>query len=299
MSSTTPAVVTAAGPITNGDPPMALERAAPSRTTLIRAIAPIDEILAAQAEITMLVTKAFTRDVDFGTIKGTKKDTLYKAGAERICRAFGCVPSYEIMEYEAMHDAETQIVKKVWFGPSNNRQVREEEDVVLGFYRYVMLCTVTHLPTGNIVGSGIGSCSTVESKYQDRPRDLENTIIKMACKRALVAAALNSFGLSDRFTQDIEDAEPEPEPTPAPPPFVPVDSVATADPLDTLPPAGHKLGARTLRDWTAQERADWFKYMSARPAIARKYPIFFDALTAVQTADAPIPTGAADGQATD
>jgi hypothetical protein len=62
-----------------------------------------------------------------------------------------------------------------------------------------------HRATGDIVGEGLGACSTLESKYIDRPRDLENTVIKMAQKRGAVAAALNAFALSDRFTQDLED----------------------------------------------------------------------------------------------
>lgn len=40
--------------------------------------------------------------------------------------------------------------------------------------------------------------------------DIENTILKMADKRALVAATLIATGCSDIFTQDIEDADPFP-----------------------------------------------------------------------------------------
>ncbi|MBW2646973.1 MAG: hypothetical protein JRE23_12530, partial [Deltaproteobacteria bacterium] len=37
------------------------------------------------------------------------------------------------------------------------------------------------------------------------PWDLQNTIYKMACKRAQVAAVLNATAASDIFTQDVED----------------------------------------------------------------------------------------------
>jgi hypothetical protein len=40
----------------------------------------------------------------------------------------------------------------------------------------------------------------------DRVADLANTILKMADKRAMVAAVLNTTGVSDLFTQDVEDA---------------------------------------------------------------------------------------------
>jgi len=45
-----------------------------------------------------------------------------------------------------------------------------------------------------------------------------NTILKMAKKRALVDAVLNTTGASQFFTQDMEDFKaPPPQPTPAPP----------------------------------------------------------------------------------
>ena len=47
--------------------------------------------------------------------------------------------------------------------------------------------------------------------------DLDNTVLKMADKRALVAATLIATGCSDIFTQDIADDEDPPEP-PAPKP---------------------------------------------------------------------------------
>src|SRR5690606_11474960 len=73
----------------------------------------------------------------------------------------------------------------------------------LGLYRYVYKCRIVR--NGQTIAEGVGTCSTLESKYIDRPRDCENTVCKMAQKRAFVAATLHAFGLSDRFTQDIED----------------------------------------------------------------------------------------------
>src|SRR5690606_25684207 len=80
-----------------------------------------------------------------------------------------------------------------------------EDGLSLGLYRYVVECRLVHRASGVTVGQGIGSCSSMESKYIDRPRDSENTILKMACKRAYIAATLNTHGLSDQFTQDMED----------------------------------------------------------------------------------------------
>ena len=41
----------------------------------------------------------------------------------------------------------------------------------------------------------------------DRVADLANTILKMADKRALVAATINATGVSDLFTQDVNDRD--------------------------------------------------------------------------------------------
>jgi hypothetical protein len=66
-----------------------------------------------------------------------------------------------------------------------------------------------------------GSSDKVE---HDNPADYYNTVLKMACKRALVAAVLTATAASDIFTQDVEEiaenmrvaaAEPPSESTPA------------------------------------------------------------------------------------
>jgi ABC-type uncharacterized transport system YnjBCD ATPase subunit len=58
-----------------------------------------------------------------------------------------------------------------------------------------------------MVGQGDGSCNSKEKKYESQKYkiyDLTNTIVKMAQKRALVAAVLSSCGASEFFTQDLE-----------------------------------------------------------------------------------------------
>ena len=65
--------------------------------------------------------------------------------------------------------------------------------------------------------------SQPEGKEQNpNVSDVENTILKMADKRALVAATLLATGCSDIFTQDVEDSAPEaPEPPQDVPPAAP------------------------------------------------------------------------------
>jgi hypothetical protein len=167
---------------------------------LLRPVAAPEEVLAAQTATRELVAKALESGRDYGVIPGTgNKPTLLKPGAERINAAFGVAPRYEILEREVDHDREVHWEK-------NTRKGRQS-GTSNGLYRYVIGCELVHRESGVVIGHGIASASTMESRYVDRPRDLENTVLKMAEKRAFVAATLNAFGLSDQFTQDVEDMD--------------------------------------------------------------------------------------------
>lgn len=179
------------------------------KAILLRPLVSPKELIEAHKEITELIAKALTRDVDYGIIPGTKKETLLKPGAERILKAFGCHAEYVIVTSEVDHDRSVEYQKMEW-NQTQRRKLPGPEQYSTGLYRYVIECRVYSAP-GVCVGSGIGSCSSMEAKYIDRPRDVENTILKMAQKRAKVAGVLDTFGLSDRFTQDMEDMTPEPQ----------------------------------------------------------------------------------------
>ena len=176
----------------------------------------------------------------FGTIPGTNKPTLYKAGAEKLNLTFRLSPQYE--------------VERTDFSPTEERPEGHRE--------YTVHCKLIHIPTGDLWGEGVGSCSTLESKYryrtaqlscpqcgqetvikgkeeygggwlcwkkkggcgatwddgasaiEDQERgkvenpdiaDVYNTVLKMAKKRAHVDAVLTCTAASDIFTQDLED----------------------------------------------------------------------------------------------
>ncbi|NQU13349.1 MAG: hypothetical protein HQ561_04335 [Desulfobacteraceae bacterium] len=196
-------------------------------------------------------------DEHYGTIPGTKKPSLYKPGAEKLCLTFRLDPEYEII-----------------------REVREKD-----FIAYTVKCVLVHIPSVQRIANGIGSCNTRETKYRwrfidelsdkpvpstywdarkannnkemkrllggdgfraakneetgkwviarsqkvenDNPWDLDNTIIKMACKRALVAATLNATAASDIFSQDLEDL---------PPGVIRGSNGAKAKPVETIKP---------------------------------------------------------------
>lgn len=179
------------------------------------------------------VSKLMVEGSDYGTIPGTKRATLLKPGAEKLCTLFGLSKRFEI--------------------------VKSNEDWDTGFFYYLYRCG---LHRGEyLIAEGDGSCSSHESKYRwrnaqrvcphckqeaifqsknhdegffcwskkggcgakfyaDDPAitgqqvgkvanpdiaDQVNTIQKMAQKRALIAATLLAVNASEFFTQDVED----------------------------------------------------------------------------------------------
>lgn len=156
------------------------------------------------------------RDTHYGTIPGTPKPTLYKPGAEVLCVTFRVAQEYRIEDLSTANVA-----------------------------RYRVTCVGRHQTTGIALGEGVGECSSGEEKYkwrgsicleefestpenmrrikfskykgnvEKKPQvrteaaDLANTVLKMACKRAMIAMTLNVTAASDIFTQDIEDLPEE------------------------------------------------------------------------------------------
>lgn len=205
---------------------------------LLRPIVRVEEMVESHKELAVFVQKALEEGRDYGQIPGTgDKMNLLKPGAERLLIGFGCASEFEIVEQEADHNHTNSFVNKKWEavdppklpnGTQDKKLIDEwkaagthrwkkigdgwqfqqaqiEAGESLGLYRYVVRAIIRHRASGEVVGTGIGSCSSLESKYIRSPRDAENTILKMAKKRALVDAVLTTFGLSDRFTQDIEE----------------------------------------------------------------------------------------------
>lgn len=199
--------------------PLAIQQ---PRVGLLRPIAKPAEVLQAQEELRAMIAGALVEGRDYGVIPGTErkdkkgndisKRVLLKPGAERLGAAFGLTAEFTVTEAEVNHSAEIPYVKrqKVWRNAHKGDKEftwKEEPSVSVGLYRYVVRCSLVHRESGAVVGNGVGACSSLESKYIDRPRDSENTVLKMAKKRAFVDATLTALGLSDQFTQDVEDIQ--------------------------------------------------------------------------------------------
>jgi hypothetical protein len=194
--------------------------------TVVAAPSPQGFAMASAAQIRDRVNRiqevmqaVFKRDTHYGVIPGTDKPTLYKAGSEVILLTF------RIAVEPIVEDLSTPDCA-----------------------RYRVACRGM-LPTGEIVGVGIGEASTDEEKYRWRravcdqefdetpeerrrskwanrkqgntyvpyqtkqvrtnPADVANTVLKMAKKRAQIDMTLTATAASDVFTQDIEDLPEE------------------------------------------------------------------------------------------
>jgi hypothetical protein len=125
------------------------------------------------------------RDVDFGVIPKTKKPSLFKSGAEKICMGYGLLQQYELIHFSE--------------GSEKNP-----------IFRYIFKCNLVKVVNGReyVLSCGFGSANTAEKRNGfNGAFDADNGTIKMAQKRALVAAALAISGLSDAFTQDMENED--------------------------------------------------------------------------------------------
>jgi len=156
--------------------------------------------------------------VHYGKIPGAgDKPTLFKPGAEKLMLTF------RISNQLFIEDLST---------PDERR--------------YRVRSVATHVPTGAVLGEGVGEGSSNEEKYKWRaaiggefadtpadrrrekwvkgyngsqpkkiqqvrtnPEDIANTVLKMAKKRALVDMTLTVTAASDIFDQDIEDLPEE------------------------------------------------------------------------------------------
>lgn len=145
----------------------------------------VEEAKSFDDEMNRFIDTVLIVGVDYGVIPNCKKPTLLKSGAEKILNYLGLI-------------ARTEISNRV-------------EDYNIGFFSYEAKVYLIDY-NGVVKGEGIGITNTREGKYaKTNGYAVQNTVLKMAKKRALVDAALNVGNLSARFTQDVEDMNIEPD----------------------------------------------------------------------------------------
>lgn len=111
-----------------------------------------------------------------------------------------------------------------------------------------LFCYIAELVDRNdqVVGEGRGSCSASEKQNNI------NTAIKIAEKRAQIDAVLRTGGLSDFFTQDLDDMEPSTPVATKPQPAKPV------EPEPMLPAQGDRITQLLLeKGRTPEELSDY------------------------------------------
>ena len=172
----------------------------------------------AQVQLIQEVMKAvMVKEVHYGVIPGTNKPTLYKPGSEKILSTF------RIAAY-----------------PKEIEDLSGPDEI-----RYRVKVHGLSMGNGDLIGVGVGECSSNEAKYkwrkpvcdeefnetpEDRkretwkkynnktyqqkqvrmePADVANTILKMAKKRAQIDLTLTATCASDVFDQDLEDMPEE------------------------------------------------------------------------------------------
>lgn len=79
---------------------------------------------------------------DYGIIPGTKKKTLLKSGSDKLCEVYGLYDEYVL--------------------------ISSVEDWDKGLFDYTLKCLLKSRRDDSIVGTGVGSCSSFESKYRWR-----------------------------------------------------------------------------------------------------------------------------------
>ena len=228
----------------------------------------------AQVQLIQQVMKSVMKEGQhYGNIPGCgNKPSLLKAGAEKLLETFQLAPDYEITP-------------------------EETSDRI----SYRIKCKLHTIGMGKFVGSGVGCGSTDEEKYKWRkvvseeeweatpadrrrlkflsgggsikqirtnPKDVENTILKMAKKRALVDATLTVTAASDIFAQDLEDL-----------PYINgevVDSSSkhTSSPTDEQPQSGEQTYA------SDKHKEVWLKIMQMEGASVEDSKEYLRKLTA-------------------
>lgn len=127
------------------------------------------------------IDECLVSGVDYGTIPHCQKPTLLKSGAEKIAIYLGLIFRTEV--------------------------VGRTEDFQQGFFAYECKTYIIDVD-GIVKGEGIATANTKETKYaKSNGFSVQNVVLKMCKKRALVDAVLNVAGLSAFFTQDLDDME--------------------------------------------------------------------------------------------
>jgi hypothetical protein len=114
----------------------------PTQELMLTPVLNLDTAKKRISELQEFVKFYLVEGEDFGTIPGVKKASLFKPGADKLCDIYGLADEYEI----------------------TNRV----EDWSKNLFDYEVKCRLLSKRTGDLVGTGMGSCNSFEGKYRWR-----------------------------------------------------------------------------------------------------------------------------------
>ncbi len=255
------------------------------------------------------VKQCMVEGTDYGRIAGADRPTLLKPGAEKLIDLFRCTPEFTLVPEFSREDFEEGFFKYTFrcrilsrdtgavmaegYGSANSRESRYrwrtanrkcptcgKEAIIQGKAEYgggwVCFkrkggCGEKYVETDERITQ-----QTVGRVEHDNIADLDNTILKMAKKRAQVDGAIALARCSDMFTQDVEDFTPAESgtvaasaagATPAPVPALPRPTAVAFGPYK-----GKAISEMTIEELSAsidlahsklqeQPKAKWAKAM--------------------------------------
>jgi len=115
---------------------------------------PIEQIEGQVKDIQKVMDSLMKEGTHYDDVTGGGLNSLLQPGAEKLCMAFKFAPSFDVERRDYAPD-----------------EVPNAEEPVEGHREYIVNCELHDRPTGQYVGSGRGSCSTLESKYRYRKID--------------------------------------------------------------------------------------------------------------------------------
>lgn len=177
---------------------MEVQEATPTKVIDILPASIEAEIMKAKRQrmaLEKLFSELLVQGTDFDRVPGTDKPTLLKSGGELLCQVF----------HLAAGKADI---------------IQATEDFETGTFSYMVGVPILHRESGMLMAYGIGAANSKEPKYRYRnaendgekikvenpdPAGQQNTLVKMAAKRAFIDGVLKATGASRMFTQDMED----------------------------------------------------------------------------------------------
>ena len=195
----------------------------------------VEEIVAQKEKIRQVMESVMTPGVHYGLIPGVNKPSLFKPGAEAIIVALRLAPHYDsekiwhedghltVVSKCTLRHIPTDLVIATGEGlcttKENRYAFRQGERVCPFCGKAAIIKGKKEYGGGWVCFKKKDGCGekwpdgTPEIEGQDVGRipnpdiaDTYNTVLKMADKRALIAAVLNGAAASDVFTQDVEDS---------------------------------------------------------------------------------------------